>query len=89
MIVVTDRNVLDAQLQEAVKQIEAKDGFVATINNREAAKKSFSSKSGYLTDTLASGKPIIVVTIQTFPFVLDAIQDEQGAEGSQFRRHRR
>ncbi len=84
VIVVTDRNVLDAQLQEAVKQIEAKDGFVATINTREAAKKSFSSKSGYLTDTLASGKAIIVVTIQTFPFVLQAIQENQALKGRTF-----
>ena len=84
VIVVTDRNVLDAQLQEAVKQIEAKDGFVATINTREAAKRSFSSKSGYLTDTLTAGKPIIVVTLQTFPFVLQAIQENQALKGRSF-----
>lgn len=84
VIVVTDRNVLDAQLQEAVKQIEAKDGFVATINTREAAKRSYTSKSGYLTDTLASGKPIIVVTLQTFPFVLQAIQENKALAGRSF-----
>ena len=84
VIVVTDRNVLDAQLQEAVKQIEAKDGFVATINTREAAKRSFSSKSGYLTDVLTAGKPIIVVTLQTFPFVLEAIQENQALKGRSF-----
>lgn len=84
VIVVTDRNVLDAQLQEAVKQIEAKDGFVATINTREAAKRSFSSKSDYLTDVLTAGKPIIVVTLQTFPFVLQAIQENQALKGRSF-----
>lgn len=84
VIVVTDRTVLDAQLQEAVKQIEAQPGFVATISEREAAKKGFSAKSKYLTDTLAAGKNIIVVTIQTFPFVLEAIQDNQSLKGKKF-----
>lgn len=84
VIVVTDRNVLDAQLQEAVKQIEAQPGFVATISTHEAAKKSFSSKSKYLGDVLAAGKSIIVVTIQTFPFVLEAIQQNQALKGKKF-----
>jgi len=84
VIVVTDRNVLDAQLQEAIKQIESKAGVVATISTAEAAKKSFSSKSAYLTQTLSSGKLIIVVTIQTFPFVLEAIQDNKALAGRKF-----
>lgn len=84
VIVVTDRNVLDAQLQEAIKQIESKSGIVATISTAEAAKKSFSSKSAYLTQTLSSGKLIIVVTIQTFPFVLEAIQENKALAGRKF-----
>lgn len=84
VIVVTDRNVLDAQLQEAIKQIESKSGIVATISSAEAAKKSFSSKSAYLTQTLSSGKLIIVVTIQTFPFVLEAIQENKALAGRKF-----
>lgn len=84
VIVVTDRNVLDAQLQEAIKQIESKSGIVATISTAEAAKKSFSSKSAYLTQTLSSGKLIIVVTIQTFPFVLEAIQENRALAGRKF-----
>lgn len=84
VIVVTDRNVLDAQLQEAIKQIESKSGIVATISMAEAAKKSFSSKSAYLTQTLSSGKLIIVVTIQTFPFVLEAIQENKALGGRKF-----
>ena len=84
VIVVTDRTVLDQQLQEAVKQIEAQPGFVATINTHEAAKKSFGSKSAYLTDVLTSGKPIIVVTLQTFPFVLEAIQENSALQGRRF-----
>lgn len=84
VIVVTDRNVLDAQLQEAVKQIESKDGVVATISSKEACKHSFSSKSGYLTSALTSGKLIVVVTIQTFPFVLRAIQENSSLSGRRF-----
>ena len=84
VIVVTDRNVLDAQLQEAIKQIESKSGIVANISTAEAAKKSFSSKSAYLTQTLSSGKLIIVVTIQTFPFVLEAIQENKALAGRKF-----
>ena len=75
---------LDAQLQEAIKQIESKSGIVATISTAEAAKKSFSSKSAYLTQTLSSGKLIIVVTIQTFPFVLEAIQENKALAGRKF-----
>ncbi|GAA3669985.1 type I restriction enzyme R subunit [Yimella lutea] len=84
VIVVTDRNVLDAQLQEAIKQIESKAGVVATISSAEASKKSFTSKSAYLTQTLSSGKLIIVVTIQTFPFVLEAIQENKALAGRKF-----
>ncbi len=84
VIVVTDRTVLDAQLQEAVTQIESQPGFVATISSAEAQKKSFSSKSQYLTDTLAAGKNIIVVTLQTFPFVLEAIQENATLKGRTF-----
>lgn len=84
VIVVTDRNVLDEQLQEAIKQIESKTGVVATISSKEAAKRSFSSKSAYLTQTLSAGKLIIVVTIQTFPFVLEAIQENKALVGRRF-----
>lgn len=84
VIVVTDRTVLDAQLQEAVKQIESKTGVVATISPTEAAKASFGSKSAYLAKTLESGQLIIVVTIQTFPFVLKALQENQSLKGRRF-----
>lgn len=88
VIVVTDRNVLDAQLQEAVRQIESSSGMVSTISQSEAAVKVLGdgskSKSTYLTQTLASGKLIIVVTIQTFPYVLDKIASEQSLAGRRF-----
>jgi type I restriction enzyme, R subunit len=66
VIVVTDRTVLDSQLQEAIKQIDAKTGVVIGIDG-----KAMGSKSKQLSDALSSGKQIIVVTIQTFGFVID------------------
>ncbi|QIK72742.1 type I restriction endonuclease subunit R [Propioniciclava coleopterorum] len=84
VIVVTDRTVLDDQLQEAVKQIETTSGVVATISKREASKESFSSKSAYLASTLAGGKLIVVVTLQTFPFVLEAIRQNKALAGRSF-----
>ena len=78
VIVVTDRTVLDEQLQKAIKSIEGTKGVVGTINSDEVRKASASSKSELLAHELTSGKLIIIVTLQTFPFVLDALS-EQGS----------
>lgn len=72
VIVITDRTVLDSQLQDTIYQFEHADGVVGRINNKEG---EGSSKSEKLAKTLETGQPIIIVTIQTFPFVLDAIAD--------------
>lgn len=88
VIVVTDRNVLDAQLQDAVRQIETSAGMVATVSQTEAASKMKGdgpkSKSAYLGNLLTSGKLIVVVTIQTFPFVLDKIASDTALAGKRF-----
>jgi type I restriction enzyme R subunit len=84
VVVVTDRKVLDDQLQEAVRQIESKAGVVATISTKEAATKGFGAKSIYLTAALMSGKLIVVVTLQTFPFVLEAIRTDAALQGRRF-----
>jgi type I restriction enzyme R subunit len=84
VVVVTDRKVLDDQLQEAVKQIESKTGVVATISTKESASKGFGAKSNYLTAALASGKLIVVVTLQTFPYVLEAIKNDRALKGRRF-----
>lgn len=78
VIVVTDRTVLDDQLQAAIQQIDAKTGVVAAISNKQG------SKSSQLEKALNSGKPIIVVTIQTFPFVIQQIQNQGWAAGKNF-----
>ena len=71
VIVITDRTVLDAQLQDTIYQFEHQDGVVGRINNKEGD----GSKSEKLAQALEHAQPIIIVTIQTFPFVLKAIEN--------------
>ncbi|WP_426766414.1 type I restriction endonuclease subunit R [Erwinia aphidicola] len=71
VIVVTDRTVLDDQLQDTIYQFEHQDGVVGRINNKEGD----GSKSEKLAAALENSQPIIIVTIQTFPFVLKAIEN--------------
>ena len=91
VIVVTDRNVLDAQLQDAIKQIDATSqpgqaysGIVAAIDIDEARRQGATSKSGLLAKALVGGKLIIVVTIQTFPFAMAEIRENAGLHGKKF-----
>ena len=84
VIVVTDRNVLDAQLQDAVRQIDGNKGVVATIGRDEAAREGLGSKSGLLAKALKDGKLIIVVTIQTFPYALEAIRTSSALKDKTF-----
>ncbi|WP_419833561.1 type I restriction endonuclease subunit R [Endozoicomonas atrinae] len=71
IIVVTDRTVLDDQLQDTIYQFEHADGVVGRINNKEGD----GSKSEKLAAALENAQPIIIVTIQTFPHVLAAIEN--------------
>ncbi len=78
VIVITDRNVLDTQLQEAIYQFEHKHGVVEKITDERG------SKSSQLTKALTDRVPIIIVTIQTFPFVLDAIRETVSLKDRKF-----
>lgn len=80
VIIVTDRNVLDGQLQDAVKQIDHQFGVIAAIDRQ----KSSQSKSKQLSDALIKGTPIVVVTIQTFPYAMEAIITDKGLKGKNF-----
>ena len=64
VVVITDRRVLDKQLQDTVYQFEHKRGVVEKIdeNTRQLAK------------ALADGVPIIITTIQKFPFIAQALE---------------
>ncbi|MCA7955373.1 DEAD/DEAH box helicase family protein [Burkholderia seminalis] len=78
VLVVSDRTVLDAQLQDAIFDFERTTGVVATITNEHG------SKSAQLGQALKDGKKIIVCTIQTFPFALQAVQELSATEGKRF-----
>ncbi|MDP8212444.1 MAG: type I restriction endonuclease, partial [Candidatus Zapsychrus exili] len=65
VIVVTDRIVLDQQLQDTIYQFEHKRGVVEKIDKG----------SQQLADVLASGTNIIITTLQKFPFVLDKAKE--------------
>jgi type I restriction enzyme R subunit len=78
VLVVSDRNVLDSQLQEAIFDFERTAGVVATIKGESA------SKSGELANALSGGKKIVVCTIQTFPFALKTVQEQAATLGKRF-----
>lgn len=63
VIVVTDRRVLDQQLQNTIYQFEHKSGVVQKIDKN----------SQQLADSLEKGKHIIITTLQKFPFVLEKV----------------
>lgn len=81
VIIVTDRTVLDEQLQEAVKQLDHQFGLIETIDTNQ---RGGSSKSSRLAQALKKGIPIIVVTIQTFPFAMEIILTEQSLKERNF-----
>ncbi|WP_149589517.1 type I restriction endonuclease subunit R [Tabrizicola flagellatus] len=78
VIVVSDRRVIDGQLQEAIFSFERTLGVVETI------KGDGGSKSGQLAQALAGGKKIVVCTIQTFPFALDEVRRLSATQGKTF-----
>jgi type I restriction enzyme R subunit len=65
IIVVTDRRVLDQQINETVKQFAQ---VKATVGHAE--------HSGDLRKFIDAGKKVIVSTVQKFPFILDEIGKE-------------
>jgi type I restriction enzyme R subunit len=80
VIIVTDRNVLDSQLQDAVKQIDHQFGVIAAIDRQKSSKP----KSKQLAEALLANTPIIVVTIQTFPYAMEAIVTEKSLKDKSF-----
>jgi type I restriction enzyme R subunit len=78
VLVVSDRTVLDDQLQEAIFDFQRTTGVVEKISNDSG------SKSAQLSLALKAGKKIIVCTIQTFPFALKAVQELAATEGKRF-----
>ena len=63
VIVVTDRRVLDKQLQETIKQSEQVEGVVHSVDKTSAQLRGF----------LETGKDIIISTIQKFSVIAETI----------------
>lgn len=64
VIVVTDRLVLDQQLQNTIYQFEHKTGVVEKIDEN----------TQQLARAISNGVPIIISTIQKFPFIAQALR---------------
>lgn len=70
VIVVTDRIVLDSQIQRNIKQYEQVAGLVEHIDHG----------SKHLKEALEEGKKIIITTIQKFPYIVDEIGELSGSK---------
>ena len=73
VVVITDRQVLDRQLQDAIYQIEHAQGVVKAID--QDAKQ--------LAAALVDGTKIVVTTLQKFPFVLRGLLHAAGAQSAE------
>jgi len=78
VIVITDRTVLDAQLKETISQFQSQPGVVVTIDSERG------SKSGQLSEALKKRAMIVVVTLQTFPFIMSEIKQSEGLASKKF-----
>lgn len=68
IIVVTDRRLLDRQLQNTIKQFEQTEGVVKKIDENSAQLKA----------ALEAGKAIIITTLQKFPVISASMTDLKG-----------
>mgnify|MGYP000112016088 CR=1 FL=1 len=68
VVVVTDRTILDEQLRNTIYELDHKTGVVHAIKGEHG------SKSEELADALDAGKPVIITTLQTFPYVIEHTQ---------------
>ncbi len=66
VIVITDRKVLDAQLQDTISGFEHAVGSVCVIDAKKTSKD--------LRDALNDGKRLVVSTIQKFPVIFDEVE---------------
>lgn len=70
VIVVTDRRVLDNQLQATISGFDHTVGIVETIGEDKSSKD--------LRDAINDGKKIIITTLQKFPVIYDEVNDNTG-----------
>ncbi|CBH21382.1 Type III restriction protein res subunit [Acetoanaerobium sticklandii] len=70
VIVVTDRKVLDNQLQDTISSFDHAYGLVETIGDGKSSKD--------LKDAINDGKKIIVTTLQKFPVIYEEVENNKG-----------
>jgi type I restriction enzyme R subunit len=78
VLVISDRTVIDAQLQDALFGFQRQVGVVANITGNEG------SKSGELAEALSGTKKIVACTIQTFPFAMEEVRRLAATQGKRF-----
>ena len=72
VVVISDRRVLDQQLQDAIDQIEHVKGVVKDIDQN----------SKQLAQALVDGTKIVITTIQKFPFIMRGLLNIAGADSA-------
>lgn len=70
VVIVTDRRVLDSQLQETIGSFDHTLGSVVLIDDKKSSKD--------LLQAINDGKRIIVTTLQKFPIIFDLVGDAGG-----------
>ncbi len=70
VIIVTDRKVLDSQLQDTINGFDHTLGSVVLIDDKKSSKD--------LLKAVKDGKRIIVTTLQKFPVIYDLVGDTTG-----------
>lgn len=76
VIVITDRKVLDNQLQDTIYQFEHKSGVVQKID----------VDSTQLAEAIYHGSNIVISTLQKFPFIIEKISDIEKEMGDRSKR---
>lgn len=70
VIVVTDRRVLDRQLQNTIRSLDHTEGVVAAIDDKQSSKD--------LQEAIESGRKVIITTLQKFPYIVDEVKSQAG-----------
>lgn len=83
VIVVTDRVGLDTNIKGTIKQLTKTVGQIAMIGGDDL-KKTAGAKSKELSQAITDKREIIVVTLQTFPYALEAIVNDKSLAGANF-----
>ncbi|VFA52326.1 type I site-specific deoxyribonuclease HsdR [Enterococcus faecalis] len=70
IIIVTDRTVLDRQLQNTIMNFDHQTGLVETIDDRKSSQD--------LKEAINDGRKIIITTLQKFPVIYQEVDQVEG-----------